>query len=126
MELTHFKTTIDAFMSSTLFTPPKKIKLSTGKLKAGTGDVVINALFEQVYVDERLLASRIQKMLQRCSQITLKELIIEFPVEKGLSELIVYLKLATQLERAIIDEQQEETLIINEKYVVLPKVIFVR
>ena len=126
IELTLFKINIDTFMSSTLFMPPKKIKLSTGKLKTGVEDVLINALFEQVYVDESLLASRIQKALQRSSQISLKELIVKFPVEKGLSELVVYLKLATQWERSIIDETAEESLIINKKWVVLPKVIFVR
>ncbi len=125
-ELNHFKANIDAFMSSTLFTPPKKIKLSATKLKAGVEDAMIHALFEQVYVDETLLASRIQKALQRSSQISLKNLIGEFPVEKGLSEIVVYLKLATQFERSIIDETQEETLMLNEKCVVLPKVIFVR
>lgn len=125
-ELTQFKANIDAFMSSTLFIPPKKIKLSTGKLKTGSEEVLISALFEQVYVDEPLLASRIQKALQRCSQISLKDLLVEFPVEKGLSELVVYLKLATQWERSIIDDTEEETLVINEKSVVLPQVIFVR
>ncbi len=126
IELTHFKANIDTVMSTTLFVPPKKIKLSTGKLQAGTENAIINALFEQVYVDETVLASRIQKALQRCSQISLKELIFDFPVEKGLSEIIVYLKLATQGERSIIDEDEEETLIVNKKRVVLPKIIFVR
>ncbi len=126
MELTHFKVHLDSFMSSTLFTPPKKIKLTTGKLKAGTEDGAINVLFEQVYVDEALLASRIQKALQGVSQIRLKDLLTEFPVEKGLSEIVVYLKLATQSERSIIDETEEETLIVNDKSILLPQVIFVR
>lgn len=126
MELTDFKANIDGFMSSTLFMPPKKIKLSTGKLKAGTEDVAIHALFEQVYVDEALLAARIQKALQQVSQISLKDLLIQFPAEKGLSEIVVYLKLATQSERSVVDAEQEEILIVNDKSVSLPQIIFVR
>lgn len=126
IELTHFKANISAFMSSTLFTPPKKTRLSTGQLKAGAEHVMISALFEQVYVDEALLASRVQKALQYCSQISLTDLINKFPVEKGISEIIVYLKLATQSERSLIDDTQEAALIVQDRLVVLPNVIFVR
>ena len=126
MQLTEFKAHIDGFMSSSLFTPAKKIKLVTKNLQAGEEHGAIQALFEQIYVDEALLASRIQKALQSAVQVSLKDLIQIFPVEKGLAEIVIYLKLATRSERAYIDEIQEETLIINNKCVTLPQVIFVR
>ena len=127
MELTDFKVSIDTFLSSGLFAPPKTTKLISSKLQTGQAlEVALGVLFEQVYVDEALLVSQVQKALQSVSQITLHDLLLEFPVQKGLSEVVVYLKIASQSQRSIIDDIEEEELLISDKRVLLPKVIFVR
>ena len=41
--------------------------------------------------------------LQRRAQISLAQLCEEFPLEQGLSELVAYLNLASQTQRAMID-----------------------
>ncbi|MCB0612069.1 MAG: DUF3375 family protein [Phaeodactylibacter sp.] len=47
-------------------------------------------------------------------QISLREVVEEMPLEKGLSELVAYFGIATNLERqqkAIINEEQSETIV---------------
>ena len=72
--------------------------------------IAADALFEQVYVDQLRLTSNIRRALQTRRQISLADLVHEYPIEQGLAELATYLKLATQESHAAIDDERTEVV----------------
>lgn len=95
------------------FEPPRTVQLDSAPLTEGEADADLNTerLYEQVYVDSNVLADRIRRLLKQRSQVSLPDVLIEYPIEKGLTELLVYFRIATVWERdqkALIDEQMPE------------------
>ncbi len=123
------KISVESLASKKLFSPSAKEEFSH-ELKEEVIEVDLTKLYNQVYVDEIVLKQNIQKLLQKKSQFTLKELHETYPIQKGISELIVYLKLAQNMNNSYLEEHKEEILIETEegdmKKVVMPRVVFVR
>ncbi|MFP4146979.1 MAG: DUF3375 domain-containing protein [Halorhodospira sp.] len=122
---------IELPMERRLFTPPHRPRIEQQVVEAGEGEVDTQALFEQVYVDKLALAQRVRRALQTRQQLPLSELIAEHPLEQGLAELVAYLSLAAEQERAIIDEGSEETIAWQDvegrmRQARIPRVIFSR
>lgn len=63
----------------------------------------LDELAQQFYVDESLLAQRIDRALEERDRVSLTELIGQHPVTQGLPEVVVYLALATKSERHSVD-----------------------
>ncbi|OQX44916.1 MAG: hypothetical protein B0D85_06330 [Candidatus Sedimenticola endophacoides] len=100
-------------------------------LRDGEADVRVDALFEQTYVDRRVLADRIKRLLQRQGQVSLSQLLARYPVEKGVAEVLGYLSLAADDPKSMIDSANEERLNITDeqgrqKQVRLPTVVYTR
>jgi hypothetical protein len=94
-------------------------------------DVPVDALFHQVYVDARLLAANVRRLLQREPQVTLGEVLRRYPATRGLAEVLAYLSLAARDARTLVDEDQEETVAIlsadgRQRRIRLPRVVFTR
>ena len=92
------------------FEPPKPVQLDSVMLMEGQADADLDTarLYQQVYVDSNVLADRIRRLLKNRSQVSLPDVLVEYPIEKGLTELLVYFRLATVWERdqkALIDDQ---------------------
>ncbi|MDQ7084450.1 MAG: DUF3375 domain-containing protein [Sulfurovum sp.] len=123
------KVSVESLASKRLFSPSVKEAFSH-EIKAEVLEVDLSKLYNQVYVDESLLKQNIQKHLQKVSQFTLKELHNAYPIQKGVSELIVYLKLAQNMANSYIEDKQEEIVIETEegqrKKIVMDRVVFVR
>jgi hypothetical protein len=83
-------------------------------------------LYKQFVVDKRKLENQIKQSLEGREEISLGEVISKFPIEKGLSEIITYFSIATQNVKAKINEDEQESVIIDQKNktVSIPKVIF--
>ena len=96
--------TIELTMDRPLFTPPLKAHFVQHVADASGESVEADALFEQVYVDKAVLQSRIRHALQAHDQIALTALLDQYPLEQGLAELITYLSLAAEDNRALIDD----------------------
>jgi hypothetical protein len=110
MELDEPSPSIGLTMDRPLYTPPFKPKI-TQQIVADDGAVIAaDALFEQVYVDQLRLTSNIRRALQTRRQISLADLVHEYPIEQGLAELATYLKLATQESHAAIDDERTEVV----------------
>ncbi len=125
------KPAIELAMDRSLFSPPRETKLESVILEEGIEEIKADALFNQVYVDEEQLGANIRKSLQDSSQITLKNLLLSFPLEKGLAELIAYMNIAARDERAVIDEEERDTIQLHSvdgslKVIRLPRIIFIR
>ncbi len=122
---------LNLVMSRGLFIPAKNPTISDTPLTAGEAAVDTDALYEQVYVDEKELQAHINKALRTRSQISLAELVECYPIDKGLAEVVAYLNLASKDARAMIADEEIETLALaieNDRFrqINLPRVIWVR
>ncbi len=120
-------------MEFELFSEDRKIKFNTGNIEISDETFEVEALFKQQYIDPKELMERIESLLKNKKQITLKEIVEEIPVEKGLAEIIAYFSIATNKEKnlkAVINEEQKERIpyfIKNERFEVeIPQTIFIK
>lgn len=114
-----------------LYTPTFKPRIENQSIEEGDSEIDAQALFEQIHVDKALLSDRIRRALQSREQVALTALLAEFPLERGLAELVAYLSLASDDDRAIIDESHVETVVWTDssgcaRQASLPMVIFCR
>lgn len=93
-----------------------------------TQEEVINfrVLFDQFNIDKKKLQRRIDKMLQAKEQVTLKEVVDEYGIENGLSEVVGYFSLATESNHHIIIEEAKEPIIIGNRLVNVPMIIYTK
>lgn len=125
------KPDLDLIMARTLFVPPKSPQIDAAPVTEGAADIDALALYRQSYVDEAELRANIRKALQSRSQVSLRQLVEEFPVRKGLAEVVTYLRLADKDDKALVAEGETETLAVTTekgrtRKIELPKVIFTR
>lgn len=118
-------------MERPLYQPPLQSVIEAVQLEMGEEDVNAEALFSQVVVDKGRLKQALAQALQEQSQISLAELLHIHPLQHGLAELVVWLQLASEQSRCVIDEDKQEILQWRtEKYLIkqvtLPHVLFVR
>ena len=83
------------------FSPPQPPQFESDQLTEGVQSdaVAADRLYEQVYVDSNVLVDRIRRLLKSRSQVSLPDVLREYPIEKGLTELLVYFRIATVWER---------------------------
>lgn len=130
--LDDIKAAIELSVSRALFRPPSRPLISEEKLTAGMAEFNSDLLYTQHYVDIEMLQARINKALQNKQQITLLELCQQHPIEKGLSELIAYMNIASlDSSNALIDSEKEVSISwLNtdgiRKSVRMPGIIFTR
>lgn len=91
----------------------------------------IEELSLQFYLDENELLDRINDCLKWQPEISLAELTTIYPVEKGMSEIVAYLAIASQFEQHLINDKIESINIASlnpeiELELVLPQIIFRR
>ncbi|MBC7474580.1 MAG: DUF3375 domain-containing protein [Candidatus Sericytochromatia bacterium] len=126
------KLKIDFIMEKPLFNPPRTIDLRDTVVNDGETSVSTNALYQQMYIDPEELRQRIQEILKNRLQVTLKQVTERYPVNKGLAEVITYFSIAAKNDKAIINEDLKETIVIFNKdtgkymEVELPQTIFCR
>lgn len=130
-ELDEVKPELDLVMARTLFDPPTSPRIDASAVTAGAADIDALALYRQSYVDEAQLRANIRQALQSRSQVSLRQLVEEFPVRQGLTEVITYLSLADRDDKALVAEGETETLAVTSengrsRQIELPKVIFTR
>ena len=101
---------IELSMERPLFSPPWKPTIADQILVEGGGDIPTDLLYQQIYVDKAELAAHIRRALQTRPQISLAEIVEARPLERGLAEIVAYLSLAADDRRALIDDEQKQTL----------------
>ncbi|MEM9338526.1 MAG: DUF3375 domain-containing protein [Bacteroidota bacterium] len=105
---------IDFFLNRPFFSPTERPVITHEPVEEGRSDVKATSLFEQVYVDQEQLKQNIRYLLRRRPQVTLSEVCEVYPVKKGLSELVAYIEVARRDTKAIIDEQEEVIIEVND------------
>lgn len=120
-------------MEFELFSKDRKVKFNIGNIEASDETFEVEALFKQQYINPEVLKERIDSLLKNKKQITLKEIVEEIPIEKGLAEIIAYFSIATNKEKnlkAVINEDLKERipyLIKGERFEIeVPQTIFIK
>ncbi len=92
-------------------------------------EIYLDKLFSQYYINKNQLIKNINMALKNKKQITLKELLDIFPLQKGLSELIAYISLTSFNSKFFINENTIEAIKFdfeNSKFLEVPQVIFTK
>ena len=82
-------------------------------------------LFDQFTIDKKKLQQRIDVMLEGKGQVTLKEVVDEYGLENGLSEIVGYFSIGASGSHQII-EGSKESISIGERIVNVPLVIYIK
>ena len=122
---------IDLPFERPLYAPAPRLRLAALALDVAEEDIDAQALYNQIVIDKARLGAHINKMLQICGQISLRELIDAQPLEHGLGELVAYLQLGEDEFRAVVDEAVIDSIEWTvdaslTRLVRLPRVIFRR
>jgi len=127
------KPQIEMIMERPLWDVSKSPELKKIDLEEGSSDLVdVKQLYEQFNVDKEELKLRIDDMLNKTSQITLKSIVERFPVDRGLAEILAYMDIALKRERTLINEDICDSIILwnknSNRYfkIELPQIIFCR
>lgn len=91
-----------------------------------SSDVDFKMLFDQFTIDKRKLIDRIDTMLKESDQVTLKQLTDHYGLENGLTELVGYFSVACDESRHIILENAPEPIVLKNKKINVPMVIFTK
>lgn len=119
-------------MDRPLFSPPVNISFTKKEIPEGASDADTDLLFEQFYVDMEALKNNIQQALKHRSQITFSDLLQQYKPEKGITEILGYMQIATNDKKHYINRELEEELTLentetNQKYSIkAPLIVFNR
>lgn len=130
-EIDQVKPTIELPISRSLFTVPVSAIVNSASLEAGSAQAQMDSLFNQAYVDEKQLRQNIKTCLQKASQVSLKEIATQHPINKGLAELITYVKIANSDNKAqVYTDEFEQVSWLNangiKRAANMPKILFTR
>ena len=84
-------------------------------------------IFSADLIDKQVLLSHIREMLSERPQVSLKEVISEKGITKGLSELMAYITLVDRSNKFFVNAEIKETICfdpLDQKYLELPQIIF--
>ncbi|MDR3279855.1 MAG: DUF3375 domain-containing protein [Synergistaceae bacterium] len=131
MEIDNTSLDISLIMERPLFSLAAHIRLESGELLPGDEDIDASALFEQIYVDIAQLKDNIERSLRHASQITLREILAEYPPQRGLAEILAYMNIAANRAESVFDESEKELLewrneLGNRVEATAPRIIFTR
>ncbi len=118
-------------MERPLFSPPIKPVINAEILSADASGIVTDSLYNQVSIDKPRLQARIRQLLQTRQQISLGEVVKQYPLQQGLAELVAYLSIAGADRHALFDDNQAQAIDWQDdegrlRQAHLPRVIFTR
>lgn len=91
--------------------------------------VDFTSLMSQFDINREELVTRIQQYLKRKPQVTLTEILNEYPIKKGLAELLTYFSIASQSPKHLITPEAYEVVQLHgdsERFVKAPQIIFTK
>lgn len=100
-------------MERPLFSPPVKISFDQTEIQSGMSEADINLLFEQFYVDIDEIRDNIKHALRNKTQITLSDLLVLYKPQKGITEILAYMQIATNDKKHYINRELQEELAVE-------------
>lgn len=122
---------IELPMERGMYVAIKRPLVDSDSLVVGQEDVDVALLFSQFMIDKELLRDHIRGLLAVNSQVTLVEVLAEYPLEKGLAELMTYMAIASEWPQAIFLEDETDVVDVSlseevSRYATIPRIIFNR
>ena len=123
---------INLIADQPLYMPPEQVKFKKQPMQEGKASGGNELLYEQFEINIPKLKDHIkQLLLRKHGPVSLPELIREYPIEKGIAEVVAYLDIASKNEKrcTVSPNEQDEILILNAQtghrfQVKIPKIIF--
>lgn len=91
-----------------LFTPSVRPVISNTEVESGDAVLNLDSLYSQVVINRQELADNVRRALQIRSQISLRDLLKEYPLRQGLAELVGYLQLAGEWAHSTVEDGIED------------------
>lgn len=91
-----------------------------------SSEVDFKSLFDQFTIDKKKLVQRIDAMLQNKTQVTLKEIVDNYGLENGLTEVVGYFSIASGSNYHIILEETIDPIWIDERKINVPMIIYTK
>jgi hypothetical protein len=91
-----------------------------------SGEADLTSLFDQLAIDKKKLVLRIEEMLKDKTQITLKEIVDNYGLENGLSEVVGYFSIASGSSHHIILEETIDPIIVEKRQLNIPMIIYTK
>lgn len=131
MELAGTAAAIDLPCERPLYRIPIQPRITELELAAGEAEVDLTALYDQVVVEPAELIRRIHQDLQMHPQVRLSEVIARHGLRHGLTELVAYLRLASQWPHVAVDDQTRDLVTWQTadgtlRRARMPRIIFLR
>ncbi len=116
-----------------LWEPPLTSRFDHRPLTQGEANLAeadLDALSNQVYVNERQLRRNIDTLLERRQSVTLADVVKSYPIERGLTEVIAYLSIAAKSRQHRIETDVQDTIAVGQEAemrdMTLPRIVFAR
>lgn len=118
-------------MERPLYKQPVKPVVDEEVLLGDASEIPEGILREPIFVDREMLKTHIRRALQEREQVTLMDILEEHPLEKGMAELVIYLVIAADDNKALFDETTTHQISFYDpngrrRRVSFPAVIFAR
>jgi len=131
LTLNGMKPDISLPLDRPLYTPLMPTGIKQDMIGIGSGDFSTDLLYSQIYIDREKLEDNIYQFLQQQEHITLTEVIEKYPLDHGVSEIIMYLVIAGDSTNASFYEDILEELIWHEsdgttRMAKIPQITFTR
>ena len=108
MEIEEPRVRVNLPMELPLYAPPIQRELISRIEILDDDEVDTEKLFQHMYIDRERLQQNIETALAGESQIQLGQLILKYPLEQGLAELITYLSIAEDNPFASISAESQD------------------
>lgn len=86
----------------------------------------LGKVFSNVYVDRKILVKNIRETMKGKSQVTLLDVVEQFPLKQGLPELFAYFGALGQFQHKTVNEEKRQAIVFdhqNNKRIRIPEVI---
>lgn len=102
------------------------VKFPEGQGGELTGQVDFRNLFDQFTIDRKKLLHRIDVLLEGKNQVTLKEVVDQYGLENGLSEVIGYFSIASSSNHHYIYEDINDPIWVEDKKINVPMIMYTK
>ncbi len=126
---------IDLSFDRPIGNPPQRATFKNQPTEIGSTQLEaanLGVLFDQFEMDRQELETNIAGLLKNNAQITLSEVVRQYPIQKGLAEVLTYFSIAATSKKHLINDDKKELIPwflaedFSKKEIHLPQVTFVR
>lgn len=97
-------------LERTLYTTQQEPVMCTSPEEIVTLDIDATALFDQPFIDHAALRAELLRIVRESGPLTLKDVVVRYPISKGVSEILAYMRLAIIEKLGVVKEDDFDLL----------------